>query len=334
MGALATLWIIAMKAYFCRIYGEPSVLELVDTTKPIPKDDEILVRVHATSVTSGDVRVRSLEVPAGLGFIARLMLGFTKPRQPILGTELAGVVEAIGSTVTRFNVGDDVFAFPGGKMGCYAEYRTMKENGPVMHKPASLSFAEAASLCFGGFAAMDFLRKAEIKNGGKILIIGASGGVGTALVQLAKYSGADVTAVTSSANVNLVRSLGADTVIDYRLEDFVQGDVHYDVIMDVVGATSFGACKHKLIKTGRYAPIAGGIGDILAMLWAPLITGKKVIAGPAEERVEYLAQIADLAASGVLKPVIDRSYSFAQMVEAHRYVDTGRKKGSVVIVLS
>lgn len=323
-----------MKAYFCRNYGDPNVLELVDIAKPIPNDDEILVRIHATSVTSGDTRVRSLIVPAGLGVIARLALGFTKPRQPILGTELAGVVEAIGRTVTRFSVGDEVFAFPGGKMGCYAEYRTVRENGPVIHKPASLSFAEAASLCFGGFTALDFLRKAKIKSGEKILIIGASGGVGTALVQLAKYAGAHVTGVTSSANTSLVRSLGADTVIDYKVEDFAQGDVQYDVIMDVVGATSFGACKHKLTKTGRYAPIAGGIGDMLAMLWAPLMTGKKVIAGPADERVEYLAQIADMAESGVLKPVIDRSYSFAQMVDAHRYVDTGRKKGSVVVMVS
>ena len=323
-----------MKAYSCRSYGSPTVLDLVEIPKPLPKSNEILVKVLATSVTSGDMRVRSMNVPAGLGLIARLALGFSKPRQPILGTELAGVVEAIGDTVTRFKTGDEVFAFPGEKMGCYAEYRALSETGPVMLKPKTLSFSEAASLCFGGFTALDFLRKANLKAGEKILIVGASGGVGTALVQIAKNAGAHVTGVSSTANIQLVRSLGADVAIDYTQTDFVKSVIFYDIIMDVVGATSFGACKNLLIKNGRYAAIAGGIGEMLAVLWAPLVTGKKVIAGPAVERIEYINQIAELAVKGVLKPVIDRSYPFEQMVKAHEYVDTGRKKGSVVIVLN
>ena len=322
-----------MKAYTCRQYGGPETLTLVDIPKPEPNENEILVKIHATSVTSGDCRVRSLEVPAGLGLIARLAIGFRGPRKAVLGTEMAGVVEAVGRNVMHFDVGDAVFAFPGGQMGCYAEYRCIAENGPVVLKPETLSFAEAASLSFGGSTALDFLRKAKVKAGEKILIVGASGGVGTALVQLARHMGATVTGVTSSRNVDLVRSLGAKIVIDYTAETFAERNEQYDVIMDVVGATSFSACKHLLVKKGRYVALAGGLTEMLAMLWAPLLTGKKVIAGPAEERVDDIIHIAHLAAKGVLKPTVDRIYPFDDMVAAHSYVDTGRKRGSVVITL-
>ena len=322
-----------MKAYTCRQYGGPETLTLVDIPKPEPKEHEILVKIHATSVTSGDCRVRSLEVPAGLGFIARLAIGFRGPRKAVLGTEMAGVVEAVGRNVMHFDVGDAVFAFPGEQMGCYAEYRCIAENGPVVLKPETLSFAEAASLSFGGSTALDFLRKAKVKAGEKILIVGASGGVGTALVQLARHMGATVTGVTSSRNVDLVRSLGAKIVIDYTAETFAERNEQYDVIMDVVGATSFSACKHLLVRKGRYVALAGGLTEMLAMLWAPLLTGKKVIAGPAEERVDDIIHIAHLAAKGVLKPTVDRIYPFDDMVAAHSYVDTGRKRGSVVITL-
>lgn len=322
-----------MKAYTCRQYGGPETLTLVDIPKPEPNENEILVKIHATSVTSGDCRVRSLEVPAGLGLIARLAIGFRGPRKAVLGTEMAGVVEAVGCNVMHFDVGDAVFAFPGGQMGCYAEYRCIAENGPVVLKPETLSFAEAASLSFGGSTALDFLRKAKVKAGEKILIVGASGGVGTALVQLARHIGATVTGVTSSRNVDLVRSLGAKIVIDYTAETFAERNEQYDVIMDVVSATSFSACKHLLVKKGRYVALAGGLTEMLAMLWAPLLTGKKVIAGPAEERVDDIIHIAHLAAKGVLKPTVDRIYPFDDMVAAHSYVDTGRKRGSVVITL-
>lgn len=322
-----------MKAYVCRSYGAPDVLELADVAKPEPKNNEILVRVHATSVTSGDRRMRSFDMPKGMGWIGRLVIGLHGPRQPILGTELSGVVEAVGSAVTRFAPGDQVFAFPGGKMGCYAEYVCVAEDGPVAPKPAILSHPEAASLCFGGYTALDFLHKADVKSGQNILIIGASGGVGTALVQLASHRGALVTTVTSAANVELVRSLGAHRTFDYGCDDFTKAGVHYDVIFDVVGATSFGACKAVLAREGKYVAIAGGLGEMLATLWVPLTGRQRVIAGPANERVEYIAELANLVVTGALKPVIDRIYAFESMAEAHEYVDSGRKQGSVVLVL-
>ena len=320
-----------MKAHVCRRYGGPEVVALVDVPKPVPKANEVLIKILATTVTSGDVRVRTLKMPKGFGLIARLALGIARPRQPILGTELAGVVEAVGKDVTKFAPGDEVFGFPGGQMGCHAQYRVLAEDGPVALKPANLSFEEAASLCFGGSTALHFLRKANIKVGDKMLVVGASGAVGTAMVQLGKHSGAEVTGVTSSANSDLVRSLGADMVIDYAKEDFTARSETYDIIADTVRATSFARCKKVLREKGRLLAIAGGIPEMLASLWTPLTDGRKVIAGPAEERPQDVQRLADLAATGVLRPVIDRRYKFAQMAEAHAYVETGRKKGSVVV---
>ncbi len=322
-----------MKAYICRRYGGPDVVELLDVQKPTPKGNEVRIKILATTVTAGDWRVRTLAMPKGFGPLARLALGFTRPRQPILGTELAGVVEAIGTQVTKFKPGDAVFAFPGGKMGCHAQFRTVDEDSPIELKPESLSFEEAASLSFGGMTALHYLRKAGIKPGDKVLVVGASGGVGTAMVQLAKHFGADVTGVTSTANLGLVTSLGADRVIDYTKEDFTRGVEAYDIIADVVGSTSFARCKHVLKHSGRLLAIAGGIPDLVATLWVPLTGSKKVIAGPAEERPEYFRQLAELAKAGVLQPVIDRCYDFAQMAEAHAYVETGRKKGSVIVMV-
>lgn len=320
-----------MKAYVCRRYGGPEVVELVDVPKPVPKDNEVLVKIHATTVTSGDWRVRTLTMPRGFAPIARLALGITRPRQPILGTELAGVIETVGKEVTRFRPGDEVLGFPGGQMGCHAQYRVLAESGPIALKPSNLSFEQAASLCFGGSTALHFLRKAEIKAADKVLVIGASGGVGTAVVQLAKHFGAEVTGVTSRTNLDLVMSLGADAAIDYTKEDFTARNETYDVIADTVAATSFARCKDALRENGRLLVIAGGMPDLLASLWVPLTGSRKVIAGPAEERPEDVQRLADLAESGALKPVIDRRYSFTQMAEAHAYVATGRKRGSVVV---
>lgn len=320
-----------MKAYVCRRYGGPEVVELVDVPKPVPKDNEVLVKIHATTVTSGDWRVRTLTMPRGFAPIARLALGITRPRQPILGTELAGVIETVGKEVTRFRPGDEVLGFPGGQMGCHAQYRVLAESGPIALKPSNLSFEQAASLCFGGSTALHFLRKAEIKAADKVLVIGASGGVGTAVVQLAKHFGAEVTGVTSGTNLDLVMSLGADAAIDYTREDFTARNETYDVIADTVTATSFARCKDALRENGRLLVIAGGMPDLLASLWVPLTGSRKVIAGPAEERPEDVQRLADLAESGALKPVIDRRYSFTQMAEAHAYVATGRKRGSVVV---
>jgi NADPH:quinone reductase-like Zn-dependent oxidoreductase len=320
-----------MKAYVCRRYGGPEVVELVDVQKPVPKDNGVLIRIHATTVTSGDWRVRTLAMPKGFGPIARLALGVTRPRQPILGTELAGVIETVGKDVTRFRPGDAVFAFPGGKMGCHAQYRVVAEDGPVAQKPENLSFEEAASLSFGGSTALHFLRKADIKAGDKVLVIGASGAVGTAMVQLAKHFGAEVTGVTSTGNLDLVRSLGAGRVIDYTKKDFAKRGETYDIIADTVGATSFAHCKAALKDGGKLLAIAGGLPDILAALRTRMTGGRKVIAGPADERPEDVRQLAELAEAGVLRPVIDRRYDFAQMAEAHAYVETGRKRGSVVV---
>ena len=288
---------MSMKAYVCRRYGGPEVIELVDVQKPAPKDNEVLIKIAATTVTSGDWRVRTLKVPKGLGPIARLAFGITRPRQPILGTELAGVIEAVGKHVTKFAPGDEVVGFPGAAMGCYAQYRVMAEDGALARKPANLAFEEAASLSFGGTTALHFLRKADLKAGDKVLVIGASGGVGTAMLQLAKHAGAEVIGVTSGANVDLVASLGADRVIDYTKEDFTARGETYDIIADTVGATSFPRCKDVLKENGRLLAIAGGMPEMLASLWRHA-DGKKVIAGPAEERPEDVRLLADLPRAG------------------------------------
>ena len=319
-----------MQAYVYHRYGGPEVVELVDVPTPVPRDNEVLVRIHATTVSTGDWRVRTLEVPKGFGLFARLALGFTRPRQPILGTELAGTVETVGKSVTRFKPGDAVFAFPGTKMGCHAQYRAIAEESPIELKPENLSFEEAATLSFGGSTALHFLGRAQIKRGERILVIGASGALGTAFVQLAKHFGAHVTGVTSTTNLQLVSSLGADKVIDYTKDDFTRMSETYDIIADTVAATSFARCKHVLKHNGRFLALAGGVADLFAALWAPM-TGKRVVAGPAAERPEYVRQLAELARTGVIRPVIDRRYEFAQMAEAHAYVETGRKRGSVVV---
>jgi len=320
-----------MRAFVYRRYGGPDVVELTDLPKPVPRDNEVLVRIRATTVTSGDWRVRTLCVPAGLGFVARLAFGFTRPRQPIMGSELAGTIAAVGKDVTRFRVGDEVFGFPGGAMGCHAEYRTMPEDGRLARKPPSLSFEEAASLPFGASTSMHFLRKAGIRPGDKVLVIGASGGVGTAMVQLAKHHGARVTGVTSRNNLALVASLGADRMIDYTREDFTARGETYDIVVDTVGGMSFARCKPLLEDKGKLLAVAAGLPEMLASLWAPLTGSRRVIAGPAAERVEDLPDMAALAEAGALRPVIDRRYGFAQMAEAHAYVETGRKRGSVVV---
>jgi NADPH:quinone reductase-like Zn-dependent oxidoreductase len=322
---------MSMKAYVCRGYGGPEVVELADVEKPVPKDNEVLIKILATTVTSGDWRIRSLKMPKGFGPIARLALGFKRPRQPILGTELAGIVEAVGKDVTKFRPGDEVLGFPGAKQGCHAQYTVLAEDGPLALKPPNLSFEEAASLCFGGTTALHFLRKANIKAGDQVLVIGASGGVGTAMVQLATHFGAEVTGVTSSANLDLVTSLGANRVIDYTREDFTARGETYDIIVDTVRATSLARCKGALKENGRLLAVAGGLPDLLASLWTPLAGSRRVIAGPAEERPDDVRLLADLAAAGTYRPVIDRRYAFSQMREAHAHVDTGRKRGSVVV---
>jgi NADPH:quinone reductase-like Zn-dependent oxidoreductase len=322
-----------MRAIVYERYGPPDVLELKDMPKPTPKANEVLIKVRATTVTSGDWRLRSLTVPAGFRLISRLVFGVSKPRQPILGTELAGDIEAIGKDVRRFKVGDRVFAFSGAGMGCHAEYKCMPQDGAVALKPAHLSYDEAAAISFGGTTALSFLRRGKLQSGEKVLINGASGGVGTAAVQLARHFGADVTGVCGTANLEMVKSLGAQHVIDYTREDFTRNGETCDVIVDTAGTAPYSRCKDSLKERGRLLQVLGGLPDMLQIPWIALTSSKRVIAGPASERAEDLRFLAKLAEAGEFKPVIDRRYPFEQMAAAHRYVDTGRKRGNVIVTL-
>ena len=323
-----------MKAIVYERYGPPEVLELREVAKPTPKDNEVLIKTYATTVTTGDWRVRSLNVPVGFGLIGRLVLGVSRPRQPILGTELAGEIELVGKDVKKFKTGDQVFAFSGASMGCHAEYKCMPEDGAVALKPANLTYDEAAAISFGGTTALNFFRRGKLQSGEKVLVNGASGGVGTAAVQLARHFGANVTGVCSTANVELVRSLGANHVIDYTKEDFTRNGETYDVIVDIAGTAPFSRSKGSLKEGGRLLLVLGGLPDLLQIPWIAMTSSKKVIAGPAAERAEDLRFLAKLAEAGEFKPVIDRRYPFEQIVEGHRYVDTGHKKGNVVITLT
>ena len=322
-----------MKAIVYTKYGPPDVLQLKEVAKPTPKDNEVLIKIHATTVTSGDWRARSLDVPFGFGLISRLVFGISGPRQPILGTELAGEVESVGKNVSKFTVGDQVFAFSGARMGCHAEYKCMPEDGAVALKPAKLTYDEAAAISFGGTTVLDFFRRGNLQSGEKVLVNGASGGVGTAAVQIAKHFGAEVTGVCSTANIELVRSLGANHVIDYTKEDFTKNGEAYDVIVDTAGTAPFSRSKVSLKERGRLLLVLGRLPDMLQIPWVSMTSSKKIIAGPAAEHAEDLHFLAKLAEMGEFKPVIDRRYPFEQIAEAHSYVDTGRKKGNVVITL-
>lgn len=321
----------SMKAIVYDKYGPPNVLHLEEVPKPTPKDDEVLIEVHATTVTSGDARMRALNLPSGFGTLGRLAIGITGPRQKVLGIELAGVISAVGSKVKRWQVGNEVFAMSGMRMGCYAEFVALKETAAIATKPKSISFEEAAGLCFGGTTALDFFRRGKLAKGETLLVNGASGAVGVAAVQLAKLQGAHVTAVCSAGNAALIRSLGADEVIDYTKEDFTQNGKTYDVIMDNVGTAPFSRSKGSLKTNGRLLAVLAGLSDILGSLWVNMTSSKKVIAGPASEQAADVQQLAELVEQGKYKPVLDRTFPMEQIADAHAYVDSGRKKGHVAI---
>jgi NADPH:quinone reductase-like Zn-dependent oxidoreductase len=322
-----------MKAMVYHRYGPPSVVALAEVAKPAPRHNEVLVRIRATTVTTGDWRARSLDLPPGFGPLGRLVFGVFGPRQPILGTEMAGVIEAIGRSVTRFAVGDEVFAHTGASYGCHAEYRAVAENGLIALKPRNLSFEEAASLSFGGTTALDRLKtKGGVKPGESVLIVGASGGVGTAAVQVAKHLGAEVTAVCSAVNADLVRSIGADRVIDYRSEDFATTGERWDVILDTTGTVPLSRCEHALNPGGRLVIVLNAsLAQALGWERPAKGSGKSVIAGVVDVRIEDMQYLARLAETGEYRAVIDRSYPLELAAEAHAYVDTGRKRGSVVL---
>ncbi len=325
-----------MKAIVYTEYGPADVLHLQEVEKPAPKDHEVLIKVHASSVTAGDCNARNFVfVPPGFGFLSRLMFGLRKPKQPILGVELSGEIVEAGKDVKLFKKGDQVFGISE-KYGAYAEYTCMAEDAGLVLKPANLTCAEAASIPFGATTALYFLRdRAKLQPGQEILIIGASGCTGVYAVQLAKYYGAKVTGVCSTRNLELVRSLGADHLIDYTKEDFTQNGQTYDVIFDMVpGKSSFTRFKSSLKPGGLYLSGAGGLDAFAQMGWTALVGGRKVIAGMAPTRTADLVFLKELVEAGKIKPVIDRRYPFDQTAEAHRYADTGRKKGSVVITVA
>jgi len=322
-----------MKAIVYESYGAPDVLQLRDMEKPVPKENEVLIHIHATTVTSGDCRVRSLNMPTGFGLISRLFLGVSRPRRPVLGTELAGEIEAVGSGVSKFNVGERVFALSGMEMGCHAEYKCLSEDAAIVLTPDNLTDEQAAAMSFGGTTALDFFRRAKLQRGERVLVNGASGAVGIAAVQLARHLGAEVTGVCSTTNMELVRSLGASHVIDYRHDDFTENGETYDVIVDTVGTAPFSRSKKSLSEGGRLLLVLAGLPHMLPIPWVQMTSSKKIIAGPAAERVEDLRFLATLAETGAFKPVIDRRYPFAQIADAHRYVDSGRKIGNVIVTL-
>ena len=322
-----------MKAIVCTEYGPPDVLQFKDVAKPVPEDNEVLIKIHATTVTAVDCTFRQ-----GKPFIGRFFSGLRKPNNPIQGTELAGDIVAVGKDVKRFTKGDQVFGTSMG-FGVYAEYVCLPEEGTTLAiKPTNMTYEEAAC-CDGGLTALPFLRDAaNIQSGQKILINGASGSTGTAAVQLAKYFGAEVTGGCSTKNLDLVKSLGADRVIDYTKEDFTKSGETYDVIFDTVGKTTFSSCKSSLKQGGIYLEAALSLGIILQMLWTSIIGRKKAnitFTGlrSAEERTKDLVFLKEIIEEGRLKSIIDKRYPLEQMAEAQRYVEKGHKAGNVVITI-
>jgi NADPH:quinone reductase-like Zn-dependent oxidoreductase len=298
-----------------------------EVDKPVPNNNEILIRIHATAVSSGDIRLRKADP-----FAVRFFFGLMKPNKPILGFSLAGEIEAIGKDVKLFKKGDPVFGTTGIKrIGTYAEYKCLPEKSVLAIKPKNLTYEEAAAIPFGGTTALYFLRKGNIRSGQKVLIYGASGAVGTAAVQLAKYFGAEVTGVCSTTNLELVKTLGADKIIDYTVADFTKNGETYDVIFDTIGKSSFSGCVRSLTKKGFLILASAGMSQMFKGLWTSMTSNKKVISGIINENAEDILFLKELIEEGKFKPVIDRSYPLEQIAEAHRYVEKGHKKGNVVI---
>jgi NADPH:quinone reductase-like Zn-dependent oxidoreductase len=323
---------IKMKAAVYTKYGPPSVVSVQDIPTPAPKANDVLIRINASAVNSGDIRARSLDMPAGFGPIGRLAFGIFGPRKRVLGVELSGEIEAVGSDVDRFKPGDKVFAATEGAMGGHAEFQTLRADKAIAPMPKDCGFEQAAVISFGGITALQFLRdKGEIKRGHRVLVNGASGTVGLAAVQLAKHFGAHVSGVCSAGNAQLVRSQGADVVIDYHQQDFTQSGKRYDLILDAAGTAPWSRSKPALTKTGRLLLVNGSLADMLRAPFVSRRRGKRLMAGVAIATAADLHTLADLVAQGVFTPKIDRQFPLSEIVAAHAYVDTGRKKGSVVV---
>lgn len=330
-----------MKAIVCTQYGPPEVLQLKEVVKPTPKENEVLIRIYATSVNYGDMLARNFKaitpqefnMPFLFWLLAKISFGLSKPKITVLGSELAGEIEAIGHDVKSFKPGDQVFGFPGQSMGAYAEYICMPEEGCVAIKPANMSYEEAAVVPYGAIMALNLLRKVNIQPGQKVLINGASGGIGSAAVQLARYFGAEVTGVCGTPRLEFVKSLGADKVIDYTQEDFTQNGETYDLIFDILGKSSFSRCKNLLKPNGRYLLASFKMKQLLQMLWTSMSGSKRVICALAPGSRADLVSVKELIEAGKIKAVIDRCYPLEQTAEAHRYVETGHKKGIVGITV-
>lgn len=320
-----------MKAAVFDTYGSPEVLKIEQIEKPIPKENEVRIKIFASSVTSGDSKLRR-----GDPFVVRLVYGLFKPKKnSVLGNELAGEIEETGKNVTHFKKGDRVFGQAGMKLGTNAEYKCIFEDGPLELIPTGLSFEEAAAIPFGGGSSLHFLKKAgSIRPGQKILIYGASGSLGTAAVQIAKYFEAHVTGVCSNANLELVKSLGVDQVLDYTADDFTLKGKKFDIIFDTVGKSPFYACVKSLNKKGIFLrAVTMDLPSVFQGLWVSMTTDKKVLGGVVSEKRENLAFIKEIIEEGKFIPVIDKIYPLNQIAEAHRYVDKGRKKGNVILTV-
>jgi NADPH:quinone reductase-like Zn-dependent oxidoreductase len=331
-----------MKAVTFTEYGPPDVLRLTEVATPTPKANEILIKVHATTVNTGDLWARNFKaispdqfsMALPLWAASRLLFGVNKPKIQILGAELAGEVTAVGANVTRFKIGDPVFGYRGAAFGCNAEYLCMAETGLVAHKPTNMTYAEAATVPYGALTALNLLRKVNLQPGQKILINGASGGIGSYGVQLAKLYGAEVTGVCSTPRLELVKTLGADHVIDYTKEDFTQNGQQYDVIFDILRRSSFAAVKNSLTASGRYLLASFKTPQLLQMFMTARTNGPKVICALSSETLTDLLHIKELVEAGKIKALIDRCFPLEQVAEAHRHVQTGAKKGSVVIMVA
>jgi NADPH:quinone reductase-like Zn-dependent oxidoreductase len=328
-----------VKAIIWTAYGPPDVLQLQEVEKPTPKADEVLVKVHATGVTAGDCEMRSLEFPLFLSLPMRLYAGIRRPtRIKIIGQELAGEIEAVGKDVKSFKVGDQVFGTTGFATGTYAEYICLpaepdETEGLLVPKPANMTYEEAATVPTGGLEALHFLRQANIQRGQTVLINGAGGSIGTFAIQLAKYFGAEVTAVDSTAKLDMLHAIGADQVVDYTQKDFTKSGESYDVIFDVVGKSSYSASIRSLKPNGRYLLANPRLSQMVRGPWTSRTSSKTVIIGAAGQKVEDLIYLRELIEAGKIKSVIDRRYPLEQTAEAHRYVETGHKKGNVVITV-
>lgn len=330
-----------MKAIVYTEYGPPDVLHLKEVEKPTPKDNEILIRIYATPVNFGDITARNLRkisprkfsMPLPFWLLTRIIFGFRKPRIKILGSEFTGKIESIGKEVKLFKKGDQVFGYRGMRFGCNAEYLCMPENGMVALKPANMTYEEAAAVPYGAITSLSLLRKVNIQKGQKVLINGASGGIGSYAVQFAKYFGAEVTGVCSTPRLELVKSLGADKVIDYTKEDFTKSGETYDLIFDILGKSSFSHCKSSLKQNGLYLLASFKTKQLFQMLWTKIKGSKKVICALSTEKAEDLTFIKELIEAGKIKSVVDRCYPLEQVAEAHSYIEKGYKKGSVVITI-